>query len=135
VHQSPLVIAAGNNMPNSLLCCLLSFITPHAQVLTEWGRYDRAPATQRLQLLLNEISSTPQYTMRVQQLAGANNMTATGQPCSNRAASNPSTSTSGTAALLGKGVLLGTPRMPASDRITTEVLRHTPRDDEADEEP
>lgn len=100
------------------------------KVLSEWGRYDRAPATQRLQLLLSEVSSTPQYTMRVQELAGGNAMLAGGQPGSSRAAPTAPGSTSGAAALLGKGVPLGTPRMPASDRITSEVLKHTPSDDE-----
>lgn len=113
-----------NNGPNTF-----SFIPQH-QVLSEWGRYDRAPATQRLQLLLSEVSSTPQYTMRVQELAGGNAMLAGGQPGSSRAAPTAPGSTSGAAALLGKGVPLGTPRMPASDRITSEVLKHTPSDDE-----
>lgn len=42
---------------------------PGLQVLMEWGRYDRSPATLRLQLLLNEMSATPQYTIRVQETA------------------------------------------------------------------
>jgi hypothetical protein len=96
------------------------------QVLNEWGRYDRAPATQRLQLLLSEIAASPKYTLRVHELAGCNTIKASATPCSNIATNNQPASISGAGALLAKGVPHGTPRMPASDRITVEVLKHKP---------
>jgi hypothetical protein len=105
------------------------------QVLTEWGRYDRAPATQRLQLLLSEVSATPHFATRVQELANGNTSLACGgQLGSGRSATTTVISASGTCAVQGKGIPLGTPRMPASDRIATEVLKHTPRSEVTGEE-
>lgn len=122
----------------------------HVQVLADWGRYDFSSATLRLRLLLSDIGKLQQYAVRLHQTAldastSARNArgpnapdSPAGQPGSSRGAGpgleaaaggQPSgRSTVGVSAAIiasaGMGIPLGTPRMPASERLTAMVLQH-----------
>jgi len=121
------------------------------QVLADWGRYDSSPATLRLRLLLADLAKLQQYATKLHQTAlDASTHSARGggghaaQPGSARSSAaggvmrDPTggrlltTTASGRSvevgpdviAMAGKGIPLGTPRMPASERITAVVLQH-----------
>jgi hypothetical protein len=126
------------------LCCV-----PGVQVLATWGRYDHSAATLRLRLLLADISKLQQYAVQLHQTAldastparntGPAIASSLGQMTS---ASGPGSVAGGRVAgpglgqlvvpdvepevlaMAGKGIPLGTPRMPASERITAVVLQH-----------
>lgn len=119
------------------------------QVLAMWGRYDHSAATLRLRLLLADIGKLQQYAVQLHQTAldastsARNNGPAipssSGQVTSAR---GPGSAAGGrfagpglgqlvvpdveteVSAMAGKGIPLGTPRMPASERITAVVLQH-----------
>jgi hypothetical protein len=118
-------------------------------VLASWGRYDHSAATLRLRLLLADIGMLQQYAVQLHQTAldastsarntGAASMSSSGQITS---AHGPGNVAGGRVvgpglgqlvvldvepevlAMAGKGIPLGTPRMPASERITAVVLQH-----------
>lgn len=119
------------------------------QAIAEWGRTEPPPYVLRLRLLLHEVSHHPLYTTRVQDVAlDAGSMSArlaaltgeqrtprtgasVGSAGSTGVGSLPGSQTAGSLAVsttgdyverLGKGVVLGTPRMPASQRIASAVL-------------
>lgn len=119
------------------------------QAIAEWGRADPPPYVIRLRLLLHEVSHSPQYTTRVQDVAlDAGSLSArvaamaADNSASPRTAGIAGTPGSGTARSdrpggvttaaaetdyvdkLSKGVVLGTPRMPVSDRIAAAVMKH-----------
>lgn len=106
------------------------------QVLAAWGRYDRSAAAVRLRLLLADIGRLQQYTLTLHQTAldacTSAHTAATQAP----AGSAHGTSGPGAGQLVvpdvsaeviagaGKGIPLGVPRMPASERLTAVVLQH-----------
>lgn len=121
---------------------LLPLISLSKQVLADWGRYDCSAATLRLRLLLNNIGRLQQHAGKLQQAAAAASL-APHLACDVNGA--PLQSAYDTAAAgwgqalssqtwlevapeviasAGKGIPLGTPRMPASERITAVVLQH-----------
>lgn len=116
--------------------CMYAAILHYTQALAEWGRASATPATARLRLLLADMSNSPQFTIRVQQtaldvssLSARALMAGSGATNSPRTAS-PSTAAGPASAGLGTGgsmmcsnpTSLGTVRMPASNRISAEVL-------------
>lgn len=111
-------------------------------MLADWGRYDSSPATLRLRLLLADLGKLQQFAARLQKTAldastsarsgaveqpaagagpGSARMSAAGgqQPANLAVSLSPDV-----VAMAGLGIPLGTPRMPASERITAVVLQH-----------
>lgn len=134
-------------------CCLLAPPAPLTacaplllQALAELGRNDASATTLRLRLLLAELSHNAQWTLRVQDAAldactlsaraaaaaapgissggAASGGTGAARSADADAVAELAANAAAAAAVAGLGIPLGTPRMPASDRITAEVLRH-----------
>lgn len=106
------------------------------QVLAAWGRYDHSTAALRLRLLLADISKLQQYTLTLHQTALDACTSARTAATQAPAGSARGTSGPGAGQLVvpdvsaeviagaGKGIPLGVPRMPASERLTAVVLQH-----------
>lgn len=133
------------------------------QVLADWGRYDSSPATLRLRLLLADLAKLQQYATKLHQTAldASTHSARSGgglaaQPGSARSSIIGGglresaaaiggrllmTTASGRSvevgpdvfAMAGNGIPLGTPRMPASERITAVVLQHGKDNHDAEE--
>jgi hypothetical protein len=105
-------------------------------VLAAWGRYDHSAAALRLRLLLADIGKLQQYTLTLHQTAldactSARTAMTQAPLGSARGNSGPGAGQLGVPdvsaeviAAACKGIPLGVPRMPASDRLTAVVLQH-----------
>eukprot|EP00775_Hariotina_reticulata_P009419 gene9419-9584_t len=108
------------------------------KALAEWGRASATPATARLRLLLADVSNSPQFAIRVQEtpldvsslsarslMAGSGNINSPRISSPSTAAANAASASPDTGGhTICTKPTLGTVRMPASHRISAEVLLH-----------
>jgi hypothetical protein len=110
------------------LAPVVDTLIPHQQALAAWGRYDTSMATQRLRLLLADIGKLAAYAPQLQ--AAALDACNSARSRAAYAGRHPDITSDGldvsadVIAGAGRGVVLGTQRMPASERIAASVLTH-----------